>query len=475
MISPTLQPYRYAWPAGPLEQSPHWRPDGAGRAFHRELPERLDDLAVDSRWPAFFPSALCLVTATDGERHALEKVVGASIVNRFPYVVALSFCRQRLSDRHHERRLFTELLESGGGAAVQFLPPGELLTRALQTIAAVPEGQSDRRLAELALPWRAAITNPAAVLGAAYLVYEARLVSPSRDFEGQPIYQAPWLDLGSHRVYFLEITAIQLRQDIADGASQICWRSLPTWQPQQEPCGPGGPSGQAPRGARYTKGYTPDYRFPSPGTVQFEANDRQGGMAVKHLPPLPADQVEVDNDRARWPCFFPSSLGLITTWSGDGVANLMPCGSTTVVSRFPLTIAPCVSYARINERYAPRASLPLIRAAGRFGCGVPYLHPRIIEAIRYAGNTSLLHDPRKIANAGLNVLADGAAPVLLSAPVHYDCEVVGEVRLGTHVMFLGEVRRIRVRADVTAASPLEWYPWAAVQPARGEAAPPPGP
>jgi flavin reductase (DIM6/NTAB) family NADH-FMN oxidoreductase RutF len=55
--------------------------------------------------------------------------------------------------------------------------------------------------------------------------------------------------------------------------------------------------------------------------------------------------------------------------------------------------------------------------------------------------------------------------VLSAVPIHYDCEVVGEIQLGTHIMFLGEVRRILVRDDVTNDNPLEWYPWPAVAPA----------
>ena len=31
----------------------------------------------------------------------VEEVVGASIANRFPYVVALSYCREPLSSRHY--------------------------------------------------------------------------------------------------------------------------------------------------------------------------------------------------------------------------------------------------------------------------------------------------------------------------------------------------------------------------------------
>jgi hypothetical protein len=49
---------------------------------------------LHSRWPAFFPSPICLATTRHDDVSHLEKVVGASIVNRFPYVVALSFCRE---------------------------------------------------------------------------------------------------------------------------------------------------------------------------------------------------------------------------------------------------------------------------------------------------------------------------------------------------------------------------------------------
>ena len=31
-------------------------------------------------------------------------------------------------------------------------------------------------------------------------------------------------------------------------------------------------------------------------------------------------------------------------------------------------------------------------------------------------------------------------PRLLDLPIHFDCEVRDEVRLGTHILFLGEVR-----------------------------------
>src|SRR5438552_4071917 len=74
----------------------------------------------------------------------------------------------------------------------------------------------------------------------------------------------------------------------------------------------------------------------------------------------------------------------------------MSCGSTTILSRHPLTLAICISYARINERYAPRASLELFNRADHFGCGVPIYRRDVLEAITYLGNVSRRLDSDKV-------------------------------------------------------------------------------
>jgi flavin reductase (DIM6/NTAB) family NADH-FMN oxidoreductase RutF len=462
-VANQLWDYRFTWPSTPLADDGRWSPSTCGEYLSRVMPESRDEFAADSQWPAFFPSPICVISASDGQRTALEREVGASIVNRFPYVVAVSVCRDGLSGRHHPRSRFIDVLAAGGSAAVQFLEPGPDLDAALRVIAELPEDAPDR-VERTGLSTRRATTNDAPVFDSAYLVYEATLVKPQRDFDSTPIYAQPWIDVGSHRIFFLEINAIALRADIADGESQIRWRSLPAWQPTRPDPEPD--IGAAVSASGYQKGYTPRYAFPSATTTAFEYDEVIDGRAVKYLPPLAEDQVEVDNDRARWPCFFPSSAGLITSWDTDGTPAFMPCGSTTVVSRHPFTIAPCVTYAQINERYARRRSLEVIRRTGRFGVGVPYIGEFVINAVKYAGNISLIQDRNKLRNSGLHIGVESEyGPVLVESPIHYDCEVVDEIVLGTHVMFLGEVRRILVRSDVTPDNPLEWYPWAAVTPA----------
>lgn len=456
MLTAGQQRTRYYWPDTNLAQQEDWTEDPATGALWREMPEAPESVATDSRWPAFFPSPICIVATGNGSETALEKVVGASIVNRFPYVVALSFCREELSARHYARSRFCELLERTGCATVQFFSPGAALDAVMGAIGNLPDDATGTRIAYAGLPTRPAVTNPAPVLEPAFMVYEARLVQPSRDYAGAALYERPWVDVGSHRIYFLRIEAIQLREDIADGRSQIHWRSLPAYaggKPQR----PTDPAARVATG-RYQKGYTANYRFPARGTIPFQSQDSRDGMALRFV----GDELVLDNDEARWPCFFPQSVGLITMRSASGAVNLMPCGSTTVVSRSPLVIAPCVSYAAINERYAPRASLDLIADSGWFGCGVPFADDSVVDAIRYAGNTSLRDDPAKLLNTGLHLEPGGRVPVLAGLPVFFECKVVGQARLGTHVMFLGEVRRIRVPAAASTPQAVEWCPWADV-------------
>jgi flavin reductase (DIM6/NTAB) family NADH-FMN oxidoreductase RutF len=461
-MNDALMRYRYAWPRDPLTEGAGWTASDDGLFLERRLPENPSALLEDSRWPAFFPSTICFCTTRDVEAVALEKVTGATVANRFPYIIALSFCREALSPRHHRRSKFTAMLEAGGCAAIQFLPPGSVMDRALRTIEEVPEAATACRIAGSGLRSRPARTNGSPVFEQAYLVYEGTLAQPRRDASGRDVLTEPWINVGSHRIYFMEVRAIQLRQDIAVGRSKILWRSLPTWSVASS-IETARPSFSAPNDVHgFKKTYEPNYEFPSNRTVSFELDEVRDGMAIKYIHPSP-ETSKSDNDGTRWPCIFPSSLGMITSRGAGGVPNVMPCGSTTVVSRHPMVIAPCISYAAINDRYAPRGTLETILRTGRFGCGVPFIDDGVVAAIEYAGSKSVLQDPNKFANAGLSareIAGDGAGPpALASFPIHYDCHVIGEVPMGTHVMLLGEVRRILVRQDVSPKTPLEWCPW----------------
>lgn len=457
----SLNRYKYVWPDFEPAAASGWR-KGASDQYVRELSEGREDLRHDSRWPAFFPSSISFVTVSDGASTAVEKIVGASIVNRFPYVVALSFCVENLSDRHYARSRFVEILERGGAAVVQFFEPGPKIDAVMSAIQQVPDSQIEQRVAATGLKVRQALTCNVPVFADAYMAYEARLVGPGEDFGGAPINQSSFARIGSHQVYFLEIRAIQLREDIARGESEIRWHSLPYWQYGRPQAWPGVHDEKLQQVA-YRKGYTANYVFPSPNTIAFPDIRVEGGMAVLQLPETAEGQVEVDSDKARWPCFFPSSVGLITTWGQDGVPNLMPCGSTTVVARNPLCIGIFVSYAEINERYAKRATLRALDQVERFACGVPFEEDNVIESIKYAGNVSIDMDKDKIRNSGLTIDQDPWAPVIEQLPITYMCKVIERKKLGTHIMYIGEVKSIRIRDDVTKENPLIWHPFPDVE------------
>ena len=459
VTDPTL-PYLFRWPAQDLSKDQGWQANPQGQRLERPMPETDEEVAADSRWPAFFPSAISIVTTSDGKRSSMERVVGANIVNRFPFIAAFSICREALSERHYRRDIFTEILESGDAVTLQFVDPGDPLDQILGAISSTDDDKAEDRIAAAGLPVRAGETNAAPVFADAYLAYEGRMARPATNLDGDTVLPDPWIDVGSHRLYFVEITGIQLREDIAKADTQISWRSLPAWEPRIPVEEPLGVSQLDDGTGKYIKPFTPDYKFPARNTVSFEFDEVINGMAFKRLPPTAADQLEKDNFKSGYPCFYPSSVGMITSQTADGVTNLMPCGSTLVISRHPMVIGICVTSSGVNERTRPRASLDIIRRAGGFGCGVPFIGDHVLEAIRYAGNTSLNEDPDKITNSGLRIIQGVQAPCLADLPIHFDCKLIGEHGMGTHTLLLGEVTNVSVRSDVTVDNPLEWLPWA---------------
>jgi flavin reductase (DIM6/NTAB) family NADH-FMN oxidoreductase RutF len=106
----------------------------------------------------------------------------------------------------------------------------------------------------------------------------------------------------------------------------------------------------------------------------------------------------------------------------------------------------------------------LDRRALRLGCGVPFVDDTIVAAMRYTGNVSARVAPRKVAESGVRLAPEPWAPRLEDLPIHFECEVVDELPLGTHAMVLGEVRRVRLHPDLSPANPLVWCPWAEPRP-----------
>ena len=188
-VSDPLWDHRFAWPSTQLADDGRWSPSACGEYLSRVMPESGDEFAVDSQWPAFFPSPICVISASDGQRTALEREVGASIVNRFPYVLTVSVCRDALSGRHHPRSRFIDVLTSRGSAAVQFVEPGPDLNAALEVIAELPENALDRIERTISHATR----NHKRRAGILQRIprLHATLIKPQRNSDSTPIYAQP--------------------------------------------------------------------------------------------------------------------------------------------------------------------------------------------------------------------------------------------------------------------------------------------
>ena len=93
-----------------------------------------------------------------------------------------------------------------------------------------------------------------------------------------PIYSSPWKDHGSHRIYFLEIESIALREDIASGKGATVVAQPPGLArragayPVRRLCAP---SRDVLSRTSFTKAYAPDYVFPGPGTIAFQSDEHE--------------------------------------------------------------------------------------------------------------------------------------------------------------------------------------------------------
>ena len=116
--------------------------------------------------------------------------------------------RKTLSQRHHPRKRFAEL-EAKGSVAIQFLTQSEELATAIKVIAETPDEKTSERLKLSRLSSRPGQTINVPILDDAYLA-EGKLVKPGKDFQVQLFTRIP-IQMLVPIVYFIEITAIQLR------------------------------------------------------------------------------------------------------------------------------------------------------------------------------------------------------------------------------------------------------------------------
>lgn len=139
------------------------------------------------------------------------------------------------------------------------------------------------------------------------------------------------------------------------------------------------------------------------------------------------------------PLLFPCPVLIIGTYDEKGQANMMNAGWGGVCCSAPV----CVSVSLRSATY----SHSNIVKSGAFTVNIP--SEKYAKQADYTGIVSG-RDVDKFEKCGLTpVLSEVVyAPLVNEFPVSLECELVQKHELGLHTQFIGEVKDIKVDADV---------------------------
>ena len=132
---------------------------------------------------------------------------------------------------------------------------------------------------------------------------------------------------------------------------------------------------------------------------------------------------------------YPVSAVMVSCRSGAGENNIITIAWTGTVCSEP----PMLSISVRKERH----SYPMIRETGEFV--VNLTDASLLHACDYCGCVSGAKVD-KFKECGLTAVRGSAveAPLIVEAPVNIECKVTKEMDLGSHVMFLAEVKCVHV-------------------------------
>jgi flavin reductase (DIM6/NTAB) family NADH-FMN oxidoreductase RutF len=140
------------------------------------------------------------------------------------------------------------------------------------------------------------------------------------------------------------------------------------------------------------------------------------------------------------PMLFPMPAVLVGTYCDDGNPDAMTAAWAAACCHKPFCLGVAIRQNRLT--YAN------LKAKGAFTINVPSTSQA--EAVDYLGIVSGRDRPDKIAVAGMEVdkgeVVD--APIISSCPVNVECELIGELEIGSHTWFVGEVKHIRADEEL---------------------------
>ncbi len=140
------------------------------------------------------------------------------------------------------------------------------------------------------------------------------------------------------------------------------------------------------------------------------------------------------------PILFPMPAVLIGTYRDDGAANAMTAAWAAACCAKP----PCLGVAVRDSRL----TYETLRSRRAFTVCVP--PAALVREVDYLGIVSGKRAPDKLERAGLDSErgSEVDAPALLGCPVVAECELRGELELGSHTWFAGEVKQVQVDREL---------------------------
>ena len=139
------------------------------------------------------------------------------------------------------------------------------------------------------------------------------------------------------------------------------------------------------------------------------------------------------------PNLYPVPVVLVTC-EDRGAANIIPICWTGV-----LCSSPPIVYISVRPN---RYSYALIAGSGRFVINIP--PGDMLETIDLAGRCSGRNtDKFRKFNLSKMYLIDGYPPVIAECSHHLFCDVIQVIELGTHHVFIGQVKHERIDDQCT--------------------------
>lgn len=387
----------------------------------------------DSKWPVFFPSNIGILSFKNENKVFIERVTSTTIINRFPLILSISIPSKRLSKRHLNKKIIIENLTHSGRIYLSLMDDKNLKTIKF-------ENEYRNKIIDSSLE----LLNKQNFLKNSYLSINLKYLK-----------KVPYKS--SHTILLFEVDKIYINQKSLK--KNICWKPLPNLKKNLNFL-----YENDKKDNQRIKNFKNNYKY------RFNLKNPNYLRIVKHknfyevfLKKIDLSKKTLNDEQAKWPFFFPTSLGIISSIDkSNNQFNVMPCGSTHIISRAPFSIGIAISKLQYNNRYKLRSSLLNISNNNKFVCSVPFASKDLIKFINYSGNVSAFDNVDKISSIKLNTLKCKYGLLFRELPFNYLCKVRKIVKLKSHSYIIASVEETWIPIQFRKNS-LIWQPTASIK------------